>query len=345
MKTKSPPRAPGTAVPLRCLQLSLFEPAEAGPQEPVQPAIAVPAGSEKKRPAAGQPGVRPVQPPAPPRARRQQPASPEPVAVAPPVEGGPEPSSTLSTPVPRTPFTHPLADARIELNGRTVAYALRRARRRSIGLLVGMDGLRVSAPRGATRRDITAVLNDKADWIVRKLDEQVERARRLQAAQVAWEAGATLPYQGGSLQIQLAQPATAWQPETQPPTLCLGLPATARPTEVQAAVMGWLKQQALALFSERCEHFAPLLQVKYTRLRLSSAQTRWGSAHTSGVIRLNWRLIHFPLSVIDYVVAHELAHLREMNHSPRFWALVASVVPDVAGAQRVLKDTVLPVWQ
>jgi predicted metal-dependent hydrolase len=83
------------------------------------------------------------------------------------------------------------------------------------------------------------------------------------------------------------------------------------------------------LFTRRCQHFAAQLGVRMTALKLSSAQTRWGSASADGVIRLNWRLIHFGLSVVDYVVVHELAHLREMNHSPAFWDVVRSVLPDV----------------
>lgn len=325
MATMKPRRA-GPAAPLRCLQLSLFDaPAEESETRWGPPLLVPPAlDGETARPTAPQRGSAPL----PPR-----------VVAEPELTPGADASALVA------PFAHPLADARIELNGRAVAYALRRAQRRSIGLQVGADGLRVSAPRWATRRDIMTALNDKADWIVRKLEAQAARALRLQAAQVAWESGATLPYQGEPLQIRLAQPATLWQPQACPPTLCLGLPGSARPPEVQAAVVGWLKQQALALFTERCRHFAPLLQVNHTRLCLSSAQTRWGSAHASGVIRLNWRLIHFSLPVIDYVVAHELAHLREMNHSPRFWALVASVIPDVAAAQQVLRDTVLPAWQ
>src|ERR1043165_1296771 len=77
-------------------------------------------------------------------------------------------------------------------------------------------------------------------------------------------------------------------------------------------------------------------------LRLSSAQTRWGSASADGMIRLNWRLIHFSPALIDYVVAHELAHLKEMNHSPRFWAVVRSVFPEYELARDRLKQAVLP---
>ena len=82
--------------------------------------------------------------------------------------------------------------------------------------------------------------------------------------------------------------------------------------------------------------------VRYTRLALSSAQTRWGSANANGSIRLNWRLIHFALPTIDYVVAHELAHLREMNHSPRFWDVVRSVLPEFERARGELRSDALP---
>ena len=81
-----------------------------------------------------------------------------------------------------------------------------------------------------------------------------------------------------------------------------------------------------------------------TRLSLSSAATRWGSANANGAIRLHWRLIQLPLPTIDYVVAHELAHLREMNHSPRFWAVVRSVVPDYRAARRQLGSEPLAAW-
>jgi predicted metal-dependent hydrolase len=111
---------------------------------------------------------------------------------------------------------------------------------------------------------------------------------------------------------------------------------------MRAAVQGWLQRQARGHFERRCEHFAAALGVSYTRLSLSSAQTRWGSANASGAIRLNWRLIHFAPPVIDYVVAHELAHLREMNHSARFWSVVRSVLPDYEQARGRLRDEMLP---
>jgi predicted metal-dependent hydrolase len=84
------------------------------------------------------------------------------------------------------------------------------------------------------------------------------------------------------------------------------------------------------LFESRLHFFAPQLGVNWRSLKLSSAQGRWGSAKSDGSIRLNWRLMHFRLPVIDYVVVHELSHLRHMNHSPQFWETVHSIMPDYA---------------
>jgi predicted metal-dependent hydrolase len=109
-------------------------------------------------------------------------------------------------------------------------------------------------------------------------------------------------------------------------------------------VQAWLMRQARRIFTERLDHFAPRLGVQWTKLSLSSAGTLWGTAQRGGAIRLNWRLVHFRMAVVDYVVAHELSHLRVMDHSPRFWETVASVVPDYAELRGQLKDEALAPW-
>ncbi|MCU7372337.1 SprT family zinc-dependent metalloprotease [Paucibacter sp. O1-1] len=225
------------------------------------------------------------------------------------------------------------------LDGHSVGYELRRARRRSIGFTVSAEGLKVSAPRWVSVADIEQALRDKQGWILRKLVEQRERTQRLQAARVVWADGASLPYLGAPLRLRLGGLA---QYDAEGRVLHLGLPLSATPEQMRDAVQAWLQRQARALFERRCAHFATALGVRYTRLSLSSAQTRWGSASASGAIRLNWRLIHFAPAIIDYVVAHELAHLREMNHSARFWAVVRSVVPDYEQARERLRDEPVP---
>lgn len=224
-----------------------------------------------------------------------------------------------------------------------VAYELRRARRRSIGFVVNADGLRVSAPRWVTIPDIEIALQQKQGWILRKLVEQRERQRRVEAARIEWRDGGELPYLGRKLQLSL-QPQLSGVQLLEAAEggglqrLAIGLPLASESAQIRDAVHGWLQREAKAFFKPRCEHFAQALGVSMKSLRLSSAHTRWGSASADGSVRLNWRLIHYAPSTIDYVVAHELAHLREMNHSPRFWAVVRSVLPDYEQAKGLLRE-------
>jgi predicted metal-dependent hydrolase len=109
-------------------------------------------------------------------------------------------------------------------------------------------------------------------------------------------------------------------------------------SRVARRVHEWLHTQALRCFTDRVAYYRTLLDVDHVpSVVLSSARTRWGSCHSSGRIHLNWRLVQMPMRLVDYVVAHEVAHLLEMNHSPRFWRAVARAVPDYAERRRELR--------
>jgi len=268
------------------------------------------------------------------------------------------PASTRSDapvlPSPPTPPSAARLPAReIRFGEHRVSYALRRARRRSIGFLVGPEGLTVSAPRWVGLAEIESALREKSLWILRKLREQRERARRLEAARVDWRDGAAIPFLGEPV-IMLLDPrvggsvlhsAEGTLPGVPRLTLHLGLPQDAAPEQIRDAVQGWLQRQARRIFEERVSVFAPRLGVRVRRLALSAAATRWGSASADGSIRLNWRLVHFGMSVIDYVVTHELAHLLEMNHSPAFWEVVRAALPGFEAARGALRSEVLPVFE
>jgi predicted metal-dependent hydrolase len=261
-----------------------------------------------------------------------------------------EPSVPISSVLAPAVFRHPQADREIRLNEHVIAYSLKRARRRSIGFIIGTEGLSVNAPKWVGIGDIESALQEKARWILRKLQEQQERSQRLQAAKVDWRDGTSIPFLGETVIVVLDARATGAVLNTDAEalpgvprlTLHVGLPHTAAPAQIRDAVQSWLQRQARRVFEDRCKHFAQQLKVRVTRLSLSSAQTRWGSASADGSIRLNWRLIHFAMPSIDYVVAHELAHLREMNHSARFWDVVKSVMPDYEQARGSLKDGMVP---
>lgn len=288
--------------------------------------------------------------------------APAPAPAAPPVVAAAPPPAPAAPAVPLADvlapavFRHPNAQREIRLREHTVAYALRRARRKSIGFVVGMEGLSVAAPKWVGIGEIESALREKGDWILRKLAEQQERAQRLQAAKVDWRDGTGIPFLGETVIVVLDVRAGLTRggavlntdaealPGVPRLTLHVGLPHTATPEQIRDVVQSWLQRQARRVFEERLSHFAQQLGVRYTRLSLSSAQTRWGSAGADGSIRLNWRLIHFAMPQIDYVVAHELAHLREMNHSARFWDVVRSVMPDYETVRSTLKDDVLPVF-
>ena len=119
--------------------------------------------------------------------------------------------------------------------------------------------------------------------------------------------------------------------------LRLPLPSLLTAQQIERAVMDWYHRHALECFSERMSLYAQKLGVALPQLRLSHARTLWGSCHSRGVVRLNWRLIQKPLDLVDYVVAHELSHLIEMNHSPAFWRTVESVYPDYKAARKRLR--------
>ena len=233
-----------------------------------------------------------------------------------------------------------------------MAYELRRARRRSIGFVVGVEGLSVSAPRWVGVGEVEAALREKAAWILRKLHEQRERSQRLAAARVDWRDGSTIPFLGETVILVLDPRATGavlhTAEDTLPGvprlTLHLGLPQGAAPEQIRDTVQSWLQRQARRIFEERCAWFAGRLGVRMKRLTLSSASTRWGSASADGSIRLNWRLVHFGRPVIDYVVTHELAHLREMNHSAAFWEVVRQALPEFEAARGALRHEVLPAF-
>lgn len=213
------------------------------------------------------------------------------------------------------------ASQQIVIAGQAVAYQLKRSARRTIGLSIDHRGLRVGAPSRAKLGDIEALIHQHSQWVIDKLAAWRDRP-----------APEKLQVINGTVIFVLNSPLTVaitaigrsrWQFAGD--TLYLNPTAT---TNANQLLEKALREKARALFAERLAHYAPLLGVANPPLRLSSARTRWGScSHHSG-IALNWRLIFMPLVIVDYVVVHELAHLKEMNHSPRFWSVVEQICPD-----------------
>ena len=281
----------------------------------------------------------------------------------------PLPPQTLQQALAPATFRHPRATREALLDDILVAYEFRRSKRRTIGFSAGADGLVVSAPKWVPLYEIDKAVLEKSGWIIKKLHETRERHARIESTRIDWKDGAIFPFLGepvgvvidsrhafGGVGAELKSSAAEVVRYSNTDvnnctlsavvrrTLHVGLPHSAAPEQIRDAVQAWLMRQAKRIFTERLDHFAPHLGVQWRRLSLSSAGTRWGSASADGSIRLNWRLVHFKPSVLDYVVVHELSHLRVMDHSPRFWDTVRAVVPDYAELRDQLRDEAIPRW-
>jgi predicted metal-dependent hydrolase len=207
----------------------------------------------------------------------------------------------------------------IELGGRAVEYRFARRRRRTLGITVDAAGLRVVAPLRAPWREIEGFLRDKERWILRKLDEW-SRAPRAVVLRVA--SGEILPLFGACTLLEVRHGRR--ESELCDGRLILGVPERSKPL---AVLLRWLKRATLEALAPRAAYYAARVGLPAPRVKISNARTQWGVCSESGAIRLSWRLAHVERGLADYVVAHEVAHLVEMNHSRRFWTLLGCLYP------------------
>ncbi|GJL98256.1 MAG: hypothetical protein DHS20C06_20730 [Hyphobacterium sp.] len=230
----------------------------------------------------------------------------------------------------------------ITLQGRVVSYRLRRSKRRSVGLMIDHSGLTVAAPERISTRDLIASLQDKSKWVLAKLDKwgdvEPPETRRL-------ESDARLPFFGRELELQIvAHPTRArTNIERDQDRLTVEidrhLQGEMKASTIKKGLERWYRRQAEVDFPPRVENYARKLGCHPSNVVIRSQKRRWGSCDSKGIIRLNWRLIGAPPELIDYVCAHEVAHLVQANHSPAFWAVVKKLMPDWKARRQRLNAT------
>ena len=223
----------------------------------------------------------------------------------------------------------------ITLAGKVIEYRLVRARRKTIGMEVDLSGLTVRAPRWVTVGEIEAALAERAPWIVNALVEW--RARRRDVMPRQWKSGAPILFRGCELALQV-HPARRRHVAPDLFHLTVLHPHAHDESEVAELVGSWLREEAWAQVVPQVAAYARRIARTPPTLRLSNARSEWGSCNARGEIRLNWRLVQLPPALAEYVVAHEVAHLVELNHSPRFWALVDELMPGHAARRRELGE-------
>ncbi len=252
----------------------------------------------------------------------------------------------LDAPAPQVTSAKPARDGEriVMLAGQSIPYSLLRSKRRTIGFQIDGRGLTVSAPRWAALRDIEQALQEKSTWILRKLVEWRQHEEKRKKLAIDWRDGVAFPLLGSMVTLRLGDRTEAGSNTTveldrvtgKPAVLWLHLPPNASDDQCSDTAQAWCQQQARVVFTERLEFFFQQTGRRPNRWGLSSAKTRWGSCTADGHIRLNWRLVHFPLDVVDYVIAHELSHMEQMNHSPQFWETVSRLMPEFEQAKKTL---------
>ena len=216
-----------------------------------------------------------------------------------------------------------------------IEYVLvRRRGRRGVGLKVDESGLTVSAPVTMPLAKVEQVVRESEALVLRKIREWSSR----RVAPLAWEDGARLPFLGGGLTLRIGAGARL-RAERVDGELRVVAPAGADGAAIRRAVVGWYKRQALDYLGGRVAAMCAAAAIVPPRLFISSAMGRWGSCNSRREVRLTWRLMKAPAEQVDYVVCHELAHLRHMNHSAAFWAEVGRQCPDYRRLRRALLAT------
>lgn len=207
-----------------------------------------------------------------------------------------------------------------------VALHLKRsARARRISLRVsGLDGrVTLTVPHGVPEREALAFAREKAGWLRSRMEERPEEVRVTHGVALPLEGREVRIIEGAGRAIRLEAGSLAV------PGAAAGVPARLR---------AWLKARARDRLAEASDRYASVLGLPYTRLTLRDTRSRWGSCSHAGGLMYSWRLVMAPADVLDYVAAHEVAHLAEMNHSRAFWATVARLKPGYETPRRWLRD-------
>jgi predicted metal-dependent hydrolase len=230
------------------------------------------------------------------------------------------------------------ASRSVEIAGRRVEYALRvstKARRLRLVIRAG-SGLEVVVPRGMPVRSHEAFVQEKAAWIIQTLDRL--RDTKTVPETPSLSDGSRVRYAGRELTLRLRDGTRTghYRAALREDSLHLSVPELEQAV-IRRALEHWYRRQAEAVFTERLALHNRVYQFRYGRVSVKAQKTRWGSCSKQGNLNFNWRLLLAPIAVLDYVVVHELCHLREMNHGSKFWQLVALGCPEYAVHRRWLR--------
>jgi len=230
----------------------------------------------------------------------------------------------------------------VDYGSNTITYDVIRTDRKTVGLEVDVeDGILVRAPNHLSSVEIKRIVKKKADWIQRKQKKVNEIKPAPQPKEFL--SGEKLPYLGRRYRLQVSRTnevkkasVKLYQGKFQVQVNSL-LEEEARRLAIRAAFIAWYRKRAEVKINERVEKYKTKIGVEPNNVKIKKQKKRWGSCSSKGNLNFNWKLIMAPMSIIDYLVVHELAHLKYSNHSRDFWNLVGALVPDYEGKQEWLR--------
>lgn len=217
---------------------------------------------------------------------------------------------------------------RVDIGTKIIEYQINYSRRKTMSITVKPDGtIRVAAPKGTAAKTVQDWVASKSKWIAAKMAE-VEMANR-QIAERSFQSGEEFLYLGRPMRLELVN-----DPQ-QTRTMVRGREGTIQvtgpdcsPAAVKAALETWYRWAAGRYIGARVQNYQIQVGRKPGRITIREQKTRWGSCSARGNLNFNWRIMMAPPEIIDYLVVHELCHLVHLNHSPVFWNLVGSIMPD-----------------
>lgn len=220
-----------------------------------------------------------------------------------------------------------LGEYQVCLNGRLVSFQLKQSHYlHGIRLEIRQDtGLTVVVPVEYRQGEVDHILQKKACWILRHLPDSQPLQLPLFCKEL--DHGEKISYLGKKIELRITNTADSAEPvRLEGRRIYINL--NGHRNSVTLTLEKWYRGQAKVIFTRKADAFKNVMGVSYNKILIRGQKTRWGSCSPRGTLSLNWKLLMAPESVIDYVIIHELAHLRHMNHSRKFWELVAKHCPN-----------------
>jgi predicted metal-dependent hydrolase len=209
-------------------------------------------------------------------------------------------------------------------------YAVTRQKRKTVALYVRDGGVEVRAPLRMSKAEIDRFVESKREWVLRQLGKHADLAEQKAAFVVDY--GSAVPYRGGEYPVRGHEKRTVMFDDA------FVVPTGLSPEQVKRACVLIYRLLARRDLTEKVIEYAGRMGVKPSAVKINDAKTRWGSCSSKNSLNFSWRIMMADDDVIDYLVVHELAHIKELNHSARFWSIVEGVLPDYKGRQARLKE-------